>query len=41
MSEKTKIRDQKLISCCEDKSLAVKTNIVIFLSYLIEKVVYV
>ena len=40
--KQTKIRnklklDKKCISCCEDKSLVVKIDIVIFLSYFAEK----
>ena len=30
--------EKKYISCCEDKSLVVKTDIIIFLSYFLEKV---
>ena len=38
MSKKTKIREKKCISCCEDKSVVVKTDIVKFLPYFAEKV---
>ena len=36
--KQTKIREKKRISCCKDKSLVVKIDIVIFLSYFVEKV---
>ena len=36
--KQTKIRERKRISCCKDKSLVVKIDIVIFLSYFVEKV---
>ena len=36
--KQTKIREKKCISCCKDKSQVVKIDIVIFLSYFVEKV---
>ena len=30
--------EKKCISCCEDKSLVIKIDVVIFLSYFVEKV---
>ena len=40
MSKKNKnnIREEKYISCCEEKGLVVKIDIVIFLPYFVEKV---
>ena len=40
ISERTKVREKKYNSCCEGESLLVKIDVVIFLFYSVEKVLF-
>ena len=40
IKQTNKTQRKKCISCCEDKSLVVKIDIIIFLSYFVEKVFF-